>query len=140
MPLSEDAKIAAFAIVTEDDLSSQTGFFRYLAQAFTGDIDFGYFDENITSHDIEAIKSGILQADYILFVIFSNRGKEFVLDENVIKTMSELKADKTCIIVTNIESADSILPNADLTIQLSDSSENSIVSAIVKLSGKSMKE
>ena len=137
LPLPGSAKIAAFAVVTGDNLSSQTEFFRYLAQAFTGDIDFGYFDKDITAHDIDAIKSGILQSEYIVFIILSDR-KDFVLDADIPKIMKEFKDDKTCIIVTNLELDDSVLAVADLTLRLSDSGETSIVSAIVKLSGKTM--
>ncbi|GEM_PF-4761882 len=138
LPLKEDVKIAAFAIIKSDDLENEVLFFRYLAQAFIADIDFGFINENITPHDIEAIKSGILESDVVIFLILFPSKSAQSLNNDLLPVLSDFSEKKKCIIVSNASLE--ILPanSSNLLLLLQDTSEKSLVSAIVELSGKSI--
>jgi hypothetical protein len=140
LPLSEDVKIAAFSVMTNDNLDSAVLFFRYLAQAFTGDIDFGFIDENITEHDIEAMKSGIVAADVVLFVIFFNENSSKSLNKSIIPVIENFTGNKKSIFITNSDIGISTSNTENLILMLEDSDEESLVSTIVKLSGKKLPE
>ena len=137
MPLDESTPIVAFANVAGDDLEKPVEFFRYLAQAFTNDIDFGFIDENISSHDLDAIKSGIDKAKIIIFLVLFD-AKESNFNENLLPVIDALTGDRKSILVSNKFINIKNINSVNLFMQMPDLSEISLVSAIVELSGKTI--
>lgn len=137
LPLSESTPIVAFANVAGEDLEKPVEFFRYLAQNFTNDIDFGFIDENISQHDLEAIKSGIDKADVVIFLVLFG-SKKSVFNEDLLPVFDALTGKRKSILISNkhidIKNTDGI----NLFMQMPDLSEISMVSAIIELSGKNI--
>lgn len=138
--MDEEVKIAAFSVMTNDNLDNDVLFFRYLAQAFTADMDFGFIDENITPHDIDAIKSGITGADIVLFIILFNEKSKTSLHRDIISVIKDFTESKKSIIVTNSDIDITTSDPTNLLLILQDTSEDSLASVIVKLSGKKLQE
>ncbi len=137
LPLSESTPIVAFANVAGEDLEKPVEFFRYLAQNFTNDIDFGFIDENISQHDLEAIKSGIDKAEVVIFLVLFGSNK-FVLNEDLLPVFDAFTGKRKSILISNKHINIKNINSIDLFMQMPDLSEISMVSAIIELSGKNI--
>jgi beta-glucosidase-like glycosyl hydrolase len=80
--------VAGFAIVSapqgdassaalqraEEEMSAATSFFRYVAQIYHGDCDFGFVDETLASPenaaDLAALLDGTRRAEVVIFAVF----------------------------------------------------------------------
>lgn len=89
IPLGQFRQIAAFAFVehaptldnprgdnqpavadaVDKDVEAATSFFRYLAQQFHGDCDFGFVDASAGDDDVAVLRSGIDAAEAVVFLL-----------------------------------------------------------------------
>jgi beta-glucosidase-like glycosyl hydrolase len=70
-PIDESKQIAMFAFLQSDHSFKQASMFFNLMQSATeGDIDFAYINEEISHKDLVSLRTGILEADVIIFANF----------------------------------------------------------------------
>jgi beta-glucosidase-like glycosyl hydrolase len=71
LPLDGESQIAAFAFLqAELDMPKASTFFHLLQQAYGGEVDFAFLDENIGREDLLELKLGINDAEYIIAAYF----------------------------------------------------------------------
>lgn len=102
LPITNNAHIAAFAVVDEHEMDAATAWFHYLAQATEVNIDFGYIDGTIAEEDLADLEEGIADADLIVFAFFgtavAHRGT--LSDAAAVRrAMERLKGERSSILV-----------------------------------------
>ncbi len=100
-PYDENSKIAVLAFTREPQIDLGAEFFRYLAQIFKNDCDFGFIDENINDDNIKYISSGISEAEILIFSFFLEY-KEYSnasLCQKFNETIKKLSKEKKTIFV-----------------------------------------
>ncbi|MES2765712.1 MAG: glycoside hydrolase family 3 protein [Bacteroidota bacterium] len=71
LPLDQYQNIAGFALMCDDDIHSAARFFQFLAQTVEQNSDFGFIDDKIGEEDLKALKAGTINAELVIFAIFS---------------------------------------------------------------------
>ncbi len=101
IPLNENSRIAVFAYI-EDDLDKAVTFFRYLSQAFQGECDFAFIDNNFTQQNAESYAEFLDISEIFIFAFFL-RGKAFknqlLLNPEVKKWINNLMKVKTVVTI-----------------------------------------
>lgn len=72
-PIGMFNHIAGFAFVDDDDaqIGAATSFFRYLAQNFQGNCDFGFVDAAMEEADLASFVAGTQDAEAIVLAVFA---------------------------------------------------------------------
>lgn len=99
LPLDENTKIAAFSIVHEGNIDSGVEFFNFLAQIFKNDCDFGFIDEEATLENLTSLRSGISEAEVVIFAFFlpSDYMDDDAIKVKIINIIEHLSEDKRSI-------------------------------------------
>lgn len=136
LPIEQDANIAAFAIIVDDNLDTPASFFNFLAQSFTGDIDFGFIDESLNDNDADALQSGITKAEIVIFLLLSKKDIQ-IIEPNMIKNIEQFTENKLSIFVTN-QKFEQYYDLFSTVVRIPNIETDSLASAIIKISGKSI--
>jgi uncharacterized protein YlzI (FlbEa/FlbD family) len=136
LPLSDDLQIACFGIPVSEELDDYINVFGYIAQAFKGDIDFGFIDSEISKTDLEIISNSIINSDLVFFILIANSDNNDVFDfERYHDVFRDLSNGKKIVFISNIGSVvDKI--QSDIKITIKDSTEDSLASVIINILGK----
>ncbi|HLP27595.1 MAG TPA: hypothetical protein VK147_03070, partial [Candidatus Didemnitutus sp.] len=102
LPITKYTQAAVFAVIDEAEADAATTWFQSLAQATELNVDFGYIDGSISDTDLEALRSGITEAECVVFAFFGKavafRGRLAGMD-NIPDVMRRLAGDRPIIVV-----------------------------------------
>ena len=70
VPVSEEKRIAGFALILNEDINPGIKFFKYLAEAIENDADFGFIDDTISDSDILSLKEQINDTNLLIIALF----------------------------------------------------------------------
>jgi beta-glucosidase-like glycosyl hydrolase len=103
-PMSQFQQIAGFALVDDDNaqIGAATSFFRYLAQSFQGNCDFGFVDAEMEEPDLTSFVAGTHDAEAFVIAVFararsSEKGVEIAKRFHVLT--ARLVRDKPVIVI-----------------------------------------
>lgn len=140
IPLDENKRIAVFAYI-EDDLDKAVTFFRFLSQAFQGECDFAFIDENFSQQNAESYAEFLDMSDLFIFIFFV-RGKAFKkeirVNPEVIKWINNLMKVKS--VVTIFLGSPYIAENITSTLKIYTYSDShpSIAASVMLLCGRNL--
>lgn len=139
LPIKDHWQIAAFAVLQDEDIEPASFFFKLFAQALENDVDFGFLDSNVSDDDIQALKSGIVNADIVVFALFyrakAYSGKIDIDDKiNVIINKLSLGKKSIAVLLGNPYSIKAI--STDAYIRTFSASIPSIAASVHKLAGR----
>ncbi len=139
LPLDDDRRIAVFAYI-DNDMDRPIAFFKYLSQAFQGECDFAFIDENFTSNNTHSFAELLDTSDFFIFAFFI-RSKAFKGDIGInpdvkfwINSITKVKP-VLAIFFGNPFISDEI--NANLKIHTFSDSIPSIAATVMQLCGRS---
>ena len=107
-----------------------------MSQAFKGDIDFGFFDHNISDDDLEIMTNSISDSQLIILYIFTEQ-IEFSNDycSKISQIILKLASGKNTILITNISSMKAKIQTT-ATITINELTTDSLANTIIHLTGK----
>lgn len=142
IPLPENKNYAAFAIVQKaEDIQAASRFFTMLAGATENDCAYAYLDENINSEELNDMKNGISDADFIIFSLFyKGRGYSDNLGsaQKINELIKELSDGRDFIVVFLGDPYNS--PHIDGNVKILTYSDSfaSLAAAVMILTGRKL--
>ena len=138
IPIDSEKQIAVFSIALEDDLELTVDFFKYFAQAFQNDCDFGLINDEISYDDVNSLFGGTIDADLVIFLLLLSKKRLITPDRNesLISILNRFSTGKEVILISNLDNETTLNMKNDLFFKLPELSQHAIASAIVKLSGR----
>lgn len=140
IPIDDQHQFAAFAYLNnEKDLRAASRFYTMLAQATENDVDFAFFDKNISDDNIEEFRKGTESADFLIFPIFLKGGAysgSVDLENIIVESINKLSKGKSSIAILfgNPYIADKL--SNDLIVKAYSDSFASLAAVIVHLTGR----
>ncbi|MBL0322637.1 MAG: hypothetical protein IPP80_09750 [Ignavibacteria bacterium] len=143
LPITQYTQAAVFAVIDEAEADAATTWFQSLAQATELNVDFGYIDGSISDQDLEALQSGITEAECVVFAFFGKavafRGRLAGMDR-IPNVMKRLAGERPIIVVAcgspyGIEE----LP-ADLQLYTYSDTLPSLAASVMRLIGRVVSE
>lgn len=139
IPLNTSINFGAIGFILTNEIDEVSSFFNYLAQATTNNCDFGFVDLDIRENDIIMLRSGLAEANLTIITLLPLTDIKFDDDtlekvKNIIRYLSDGK--KLILIVNNYSQHFNI--NSELTIILPDTKPISIISGIMKITGREL--
>jgi beta-glucosidase-like glycosyl hydrolase len=142
VPIPENKNYAAFSIIQKaEDIQSASRFFTMLAGATENDCDYAYLDEAISDAELNDMKDGIIDAEFIIFALFY-RGRGYADSlgsaekiNNIIEYLSDGR-DYIVIFFGDPYIAETV--KGKIKILTYSDSFASLASAIMKLTGRKL--
>jgi beta-glucosidase-like glycosyl hydrolase len=142
LPIDEEKPYSAFAIIQRDeDMQAASRFFTMLAQATENDCIYGYLDENITEDELNNMKDGIAESEFLLFALYyKGRGhnKQLASYDKIKKIISELSNGRKYIVMFFGDPYISEKIDANAKILTYSDSFASLASVVMLLSGRKL--
>jgi len=142
MLLEEDKNYAAFSIIQKsDDIQAASRFFTMLAGATENDCDYAYLDETISEAELNDMKEGITDAEFIIFALFyRGRGYSDSLGsaEKINKIIEYLSAGRDYIVIIFGDPYIANTVKGKIKILTYSDSFASLAAAIMKLTGRKL--
>lgn len=141
IPIKENIKIAAFAIIKNDDFEPSIRFFNLFTQAIENDCDLGFIDSEITGKDIDGLKENITDSKLLIFAIFNPprayKGNTEIPNK-LRYSINRISSGRPKIIILfgNPYIKDDL--DGDLIIDAFSDSESSMAAAVLVLSGRNL--
>jgi len=139
LPITEQGRIAAFAVIDEREADTATTWFHYLAQATELDIDFGFIDGTIEDRDLQGLIEGTVDADLFIFAFFgaavAHRGRLPGFDR-IPQVMEALSTDRPRIIVAAGSPYGIDELAADLYLKTYSDTVPSLAASVLRLIGR----
>jgi len=140
IPLDENKNYAAFSIIQKaEDIQAASRFFTMLAGATENDCDYAYLDETISEEELNALKEGIVDAEFVIFALFF-RGRGYVDSlasvEKINKILEHLSGGREFIVIFFGDPYIASTVEGKIKILTYSDSFASLAAAIMKLTGR----
>jgi len=140
IPIAENVNFAGFAFVEIDrEFRSASRFFTMLAQASENDCDFAYINTNIGDDELEEMRKGVIDADFVIFSLFYRGISIDERDDKMIAIndiMDKIAGDKKRIIILFGNPYIKNYLKSDLIVLAFSDSFSSLAASVVMLSGR----
>lgn len=138
IPIDESVNLAVFNITENTSIDIPVNFFNFLAKVFTGDIDFGFINSELSADDLASLASGIQNAEYVIFTIFGAGVNLQTIFDNYQVIIDDLSGNMKKVFITDGYQDTYEVPQNSILLFLPSHNDFDIASLIVKLTGKTV--
>ncbi len=140
LPIPENSVFAGFAFVEKDkEFKSASRFFTMLAQATENDCDFAYINTKISEDEIEEMRKGVEDANFVIFTLFYRGISIDERDEtmqSINNIVNKIAGNKKKILILFGNPLIKKYLNSDLFVLTFSDAFSSLAASVVLLTGR----